>query len=257
MKSSGKGYQALKGFICRCAKRSDAEGGLTLLEALMAIIVIGLAVSAITPSFVLALATRVQSQRAEQAAQLAQDQIDEARLIMELDSVEDPDDPGTVDREDFLPVDTGDTGDTALREVDAPTIFLDVEDGSCSPVIQPAETQACLVDVDGDDEDDFAVQAYRVNSYTSPNGLAAFEMGVRVYHVAAEANLGSLSTDRTTVGLSSGPRGDSDRGYRIAPLSVVYTTIVRSEAENALCDYFAQQGLDEAELVNKGLTCDT
>ena len=265
MKSRTKGYWALRRLLHRALKSRGLDEGLTLLEALMAIIVIALTVSAITPAFVLALATRVQSQRAEQAAQLAQKQIDEARLIMELDSVDDPNtddgdptnDTDVEIREDFLPLDTG---DAEVEDVDAPTAFLPIADAKCDgSLFQPDETEACQVDVDGDDNADFAVQVYRVNSYSSPNGLVAFQMGVRVYHIQASANLGNLRTERTSVGLSSGPYNNEERSYRSAPLSVVYATIARSEADNALCDYFqdpSQGNLSDTQAANKGLTCD-
>ncbi|MBE7385370.1 MAG: hypothetical protein F6J95_028720 [Leptolyngbya sp. SIO1E4] len=254
---------AIRRLMRQWLKTTANEGGLTLLETLVAIIVIGLTVSAITPAFVLAVATRVQSQKAEQASQLAQDAIDKARVVMELGSVEDLGAGGVAAvREDFLPLDAG---DVAATTVGAPSRFLRLDNDSCEgAAAQPASDEACSVDINGDGEADFAVQAYRVNSFAAPSGeLAAFDMGVRVYAYdatrdpaddgTADVAVTELNTERASAGITNRARDDRGNGYRFAPLAVVYTTIVRSEEDNSLCEYFENQGVDP---VSRGLTCD-
>ena len=238
------------------------EAGLTLLEALMAIIVIGITVSAITPAFVLALATRVQSQKAEQAMQLAQDEIDKARIAMELSAVDDPStsDPDDGDRAELLPIDAG-NGD--IDEVEeAPAGILQPDDANCQGDygMRPQPNQACLVDINGDGDADFAVQAYLGNVLNLPNinGLAAFDIGVRVYDRLAveDGDLANLRTEPARVGLTSNPRTNEGSSYLSAPLAVIYTTIVRSEERNSLCEYYQYQGVTFDQLNDRGLTCD-
>lgn len=247
----------------RCWQRSNAnEEGLTLLEVLMAIIVVGISVSAVTPAFVLALATRVQSQRAEQAMQLAQEAIDRARIVMELGAVDDPGTPAVDDgiRANLLPADAGDGDLDAVAG--APDVFLAADDANCLNDYgnQPAVTEACSVDINNDGEADFAVQTYLANAIehpTIPDELVAFDIGVRVYASEAVENIADLSTEPASVGLSNNPRGgetSSGRSrYLFAPLAVVYSTVVRSEEQNSLCDYYNYQGTDP---LGVGLTCD-
>ncbi|NER83155.1 MAG: type II secretion system protein [Leptolyngbya sp. SIO1D8] len=254
---------------------NNPEAGLTLIESLIAIIVIGLTVSAITPAFVLAVATRVQSQRTEQANQIAQDEIDKARIVMELGTVDDPGTPDVETRESFLPVDAGDED---VDAVEAPGTFLSLTNAGClrdDLDDLPGVEEACSIDINGDGEADFAVQTYRVNSYTAPDGeIAAFEMGVRVYAYEATKDPDAtgdgdvdgidVNTERASAGLTSGPRNNERGSYRFAPLAVVYATLVRSEEENSLCDYYQTVGLKEgltpaqveADLAAKGVTCD-
>ena len=59
------------------------NSGLTLIECLVAIAVIGLTAAVMAPVMVFSMATRVQSQRAEQALQIAQGEIDQIRLMAE------------------------------------------------------------------------------------------------------------------------------------------------------------------------------
>ncbi|MEL6382667.1 MAG: hypothetical protein AAFQ89_09365 [Cyanobacteria bacterium J06626_18] len=242
----------------------DEDSGLTLLETLVAIIVIALTVSAITPAFVLALATRVRSQRIEQAMQLARNEVDNVRLAMELTAVDNPNTAGiTETRVDLLPEDVG-TGEP--RDVPAPTSFIDLEDAKCTRATKPASGEACMVSIDRIDTTapdkgaDFAVQAYRVNSYT-PTGSTdpvAFEIGVRVYAYEAIENAaaGNLTTVPTSAGLTSGTDGETS-SYLSAPLAVIYTTIIRSEDREALCEYYQLPDVNPTgtDPISKGLKC--
>ncbi len=63
--------------------RSNSSSGLTLIECLVAIIIVSLTVLAITPPILLATGTRVQSRRAEQANHIAQSEVDRLRLLVE------------------------------------------------------------------------------------------------------------------------------------------------------------------------------
>ncbi|MGD1905810.1 MAG: prepilin-type N-terminal cleavage/methylation domain-containing protein [Leptolyngbyaceae cyanobacterium] len=198
--------------ISRGDQRTSVAG-LTLIECLVAIVVIGISVAAVTPALVLTVATRVQSQQAEQALNLAQTEIDQVRLVVERGN-------------DGYAASTPLTTPIAdIRTVPSPVNFV----ASTTSV-----DQAQLVDVDGDGSDDFAIQTFRNAGYT-PSGTTdpiAFDMGVRVYSIQSQDNLGSLESTQADIGLTSGTGQRRNK-----PLAVLYTTIVRGEADSSLCGY--------------------
>ena len=63
--------------------KRPTEQGLTLVEALAAIVIFGLSITAVTAPLMLSMATRVRAHRAQQAMQLAQGEIDRVRLLLE------------------------------------------------------------------------------------------------------------------------------------------------------------------------------
>ena len=58
------------------SQQANAESGLTLIECIVAIVIISVVGVAITPPLFLATAARVQTNRAEQAVQIAQGEVD-------------------------------------------------------------------------------------------------------------------------------------------------------------------------------------
>lgn len=248
---------------------TGGQQGLTLLETLVAIIVIGLTAAAITPAFVLTVATRVQSQKAEQALQLARAEVDEIRTLMERRGGSSQgafDVEGTLDdegneiieiRESFLPKQA--PGDEPVL-VGVPNEYLGPNSPICSDSVEkPDWNVACGVELsceagaaDCEVDPDFAVQIYQVNQLEDEGrNTVAFQLGVRVYAIeAVEENLGGLSFDPETgvplarLGLTSSPRRNEASSFRSAPLAAIYTTVFRSDAEQALCEYYEFQGAD-------------
>lgn len=191
---------------------TSTQRGLTLLECLVAIVVIAFSAAAVAPAMILTVATRVQSQKADQALRLAQEEIDQVRLQMER---------GTADF-NTLP---SSVTTTDVRTIAAPTVF----------VAGPAtESQARLVDIDGDGSNDFAIQTYRDEGVvpTGETDPIAFSMGVRVYDISAEEALGSLGIEPAALGLTS---GEGQRRSR--PLAALYTEVLRGDANNSYCEY--------------------
>ncbi|WP_008318711.1 prepilin-type N-terminal cleavage/methylation domain-containing protein [Leptolyngbya sp. PCC 6406] len=196
----------------------DTEAGLTLIECLVAIIVVGISVAAIAPAMVLTVATRVQSQKADQALNLAQAEIDRIRLIMERGSA-------TADN---LPLSTP-TAD--IRAVTAPISFV------ASTSFTDAATQAIRVDANGDGSDDFAIQVFRDPGVfrVGQSTPLAFSMGVRVYDIRAEeaiSNGDPLGIEQAAIGMTS---GEGQRRNR--PLAILYTNVLRGDASGSLCTY--------------------
>lgn len=200
----------------RRSKSCERNGGLTLLECLVAIAMIGVSTATIAPVMLFSVATRVQSQKAEQALQLAQLEIDTIRVEVErgnnafVSSY-----PKTLETEDDI------------AETDAP------ENVYSALTTDPKDARAA--DIDDDGEDDFAIQVFRTEGVLDPNGdPMAFRVGVRVYDVDAVRNNPSsaLLTDQASLAFTS---GEGQRGLR--PLATLYTDIVSGDRDLSLCNY--------------------
>jgi prepilin-type N-terminal cleavage/methylation domain-containing protein len=189
------------------------DRGLTLLECLVAIMVIAVTVTAITPPVFVAVATRLQNQRTEQAQQLAQQEIDRVRLLMESNR--------------YASIDLPPVAGGSFAAVGAP---ITAPNKNRPPSNAPL--QAFLVDLNNDGQDDFLVQTYRENGVFSPKDATrpvAFRMGVRVYAATARRNLGSLRTDIAAIKFVTGEGQSVNR-----PLAVLNTIVARSDSNDSL-----------------------
>ncbi|MEM1393439.1 MAG: hormogonium polysaccharide secretion pseudopilin HpsB [Cyanobacteria bacterium P01_H01_bin.150] len=150
-------------------KISFNQSGFTIIESLVAIIVVGILMTAIAPTIVLSVATRVQARRVELAADAAKSYIDGART-------------GTIDVS-ILP------NDKELNKYDAPktgTLTCNKDNDYCT---SPEKNLYCI---DGDADSkctkdssrDMIVQAFRYNS-NSTNIEDGYSLGVRVYRADA------------------------------------------------------------------------
>ena len=212
-----------------------SEQGLTLIECIIAIMVLVLVGTAIAPAMVLSVATRVQSQRAEQALEIAQSEIDRVRLLVERREDLSGGDVAAIIAE-FPPL-AG--GVATITDAPAPDAF------NCAPTatqglpvsLDPAVDPCNL---DPDQEPDFVIQSYRTEGINTDAGVPrAFEMGVRVYDSRAFRDGGSdsLLTENATLGPTSGEGSRLNR-----PLAVLYTDIVASEEGDSLCRFIEYQG---------------
>jgi prepilin-type N-terminal cleavage/methylation domain-containing protein len=191
--------------------------GMTLVEVLVGIIVSGIMVTLTAPIVVLATATRLQTTRAEQAANLAQSEVDRARSLVTR---------GIEKSEEatFFPPATTDI----LSAVAAPTETV-------SEIINPdAASKAREVDINGDGQSDFFIQTFRdagirFNYGSANNQLANFRMGVRVYAIGAKDNLDSLGIQPASLGLTN-----SMIEIQTRPLVVLYTDVGRSDVDASL-----------------------
>ncbi|MEH1933553.1 MAG: prepilin-type N-terminal cleavage/methylation domain-containing protein [Nostoc sp.] len=203
------------------------EEGFTIIESLIAMVVITIVVVAITPPIFLAVATRVQNQKAEQAMQLAQRQVDKIRILSEKGGYADSDLPP-------LPSTSSEaTGDASA--VGAPTNFS-VNPSDC--ITTPASSNACPVYldrayVDATSTPNFYLQTFRTKEtrYGTPSQAVAFQMGVRVYAAIAKGQSGLLT------GLGSLKFTTEQGQQRKYPLAVMYTSVVRSDLKDSLTTY--------------------
>ena len=226
--------------------RSGPEAGLTLIECIVAIVMLAVAGVAVTPPLFLATASRVQTNRAEQAIQLAQGEIDKVRVQVELSrpTLDGLPKPGSDDIQE-----TPEPG--AISDQMSSTFSTGA--GSCDDTVKddfesPPASTLLPVDVNGDCQSDFLVQSFR-----SPNATGAiyrdtesgdriplaFKMGVRVWVDIPEVrnNLGSLDKEPASLALTV---GSGEQG--IKPLAVLYTQIARSDARSSYSNYCRMLG---------------
>jgi len=200
--------------LLRLSKPHSSQQGISLLECLMAITVVSVVISILTPPIFLAVATQIQNRRAEQAIQLAQGEIDRVRSIAEQQEYRDTDLP---------PV-----GSTIVQQQSAPS-------GTTLDRNSMSATTGLLVDVNGDGTKDFVVQTYRNTGVPDSNGkTVAFDMGVRVYAAVITQNYGLLENPpkrSASLQLTTALGAQKRR-----PLAVMYTTVTHSDDRNSLCN---------------------
>lgn len=198
--------------MCGSSERQK-DDGLTLIECLVAIAVIAATIGVIAPITVLAVATRVQNQRTEQATLIAQTEVDRVRSIIERG--------GTY----TLDIPTGSF--STLGAFPAPT---QIDNATASTDVEKTKG----VDLDSDGDDDFAVQVFRTTGNVDPvtSQPIAFELGVRVYKASSFSSGNTLGMEQAALTMTSGEGQGTTR-----PLSVIYTTIVKGDRKESLCDY--------------------
>ncbi|NJP09586.1 MAG: hypothetical protein HC866_08965 [Leptolyngbyaceae cyanobacterium RU_5_1] len=213
---------------------NPSEQGLSLIECLVAIIIITLTVVVITPPVFLATATRIQSRRAEQANQIAQAEIDRVRAIVERPSSK----SYTVNE---LP---DSIGKAAVESFGAAATVKDAllsSSSACGKTKYPqatlvATTELVPVDINGDCNAEFAMQVYRNQGCPDPAvGTAppdSFLIGVRVYAYDPDQALPSLTTERATLSLTSGRRDQGDGSRK--PLQALYSRIANSNSDKSI-----------------------
>lgn len=211
----------------------ENSSGLTLIECLVAIIIITVVVAVITPPVFLAVGTRVNNRRTEQALQIAQAEIERVRLLMISNEP-------FADIDDSLPEISAGTAPDNLQTVAAPTTLCG--DGpppaACSNPLALFPTTSELVSNPGVPE--FYVQTFRdegaivertVDGVRVPETIA-FNMGVRVYSreaVDGNAPAAGLLTEPGSLNFTSGTK---TRGSK--PLVVMYTELTRGTRPNVL-----------------------
>ena len=202
-------------------RTDSAEAGGTLLEILLAIIVMAVVAASFGPILVLAVAGRMQNLRAQQALQRAQGEIDRVRLIVQR---------GLLADVSKLPPNAG--ANDNLTTVAPPASLA--PDGNCDTNGVPTSTANwCPLDLDRDGTPEMAIQTFRSADPNESGTQAprAFVMGVRIYMTEALSSFaGGLSKCPASLGINSGllPRG---------PVVVLYAPIVQSESTDSAIIY--------------------
>jgi type II secretory pathway pseudopilin PulG len=246
--------------LLRTSIRSDeAEQGLTLIEGLLAIVIIAITVVSITPPVFWAVASRVQTQRAEQALKIAQGEIDRVRTLVERDETANaqftdnllPPFPANATETDVRNQNSGKFPGAPSKPKSASQVrsIRDCgtganDDGKASSTANGFD-EFIQVDTNGDCAADYLVQTFRSQGLDEAGNqfrgqteqkLAAFVMGVRVYAAIARPALTS-GKGRTEPASLKGTNGVGNQLDR--PLAVMYSTIIRS-ADSANLDLYRQ-----------------
>jgi prepilin-type N-terminal cleavage/methylation domain-containing protein len=237
-------------------RSGTSTSGFTLIESLVAIIVISVTVVAISPPIFWAAATRVQNRRAEQALSIAQSSIDEVRAKIERGSY-------TLNElPELAPSAAGGirpypsrgpapnaqwTGAKRCMKPDLNTV------SSLSPAVKnyPPIDQYLAVDTNGGTaedancEPDFLVQIFRNEGICATGACndpllppdqrkpVAFSVGVRVYSaIAKNSGVATLDPEKSRL---TGTTGTGQSGFR--PLAVLYSTVAKSDSSTALNRY--------------------
>lgn len=200
----------------RCLNSNDQ--GLTLIEGLVAIVVIAASVAVITPAVVVSVATRLQNQRAEQAFQIAESEVNRVKLVFERG--------GSFDLN--IATVAASTASVFEAEVPAPE---DVDIATYSTT----STSAKPIDIDSDGVNDYAAQIFRSPGSTVGTTPVAFDLGVRIYRADTINDFAStaLSTEQAQLLFTSSAEGQANT----RPLAVIYTSVVKSDSDTSLCDY--------------------
>jgi len=217
---------------------ASAQAGVTLLECLIAVAVIGITSALILPPLFVAAASRVQNRRAEQALQIAQGEVDRIQTMVAsgYHTVARLPDVGTAARLDNISPPTGVAG--YLKSVKTGTGGCNTYTGEKIPV-----NQALSVDVDGDCTADFYMQVFRDNAANNTavgtDRPSNFRLAVRVYSALALTNFGSMSTPvlPASLQITSG-----EGNQRLRPLAVLYSQAVWSDQSISLCKLQQQLG---------------
>lgn len=228
--------------LSQCQRPNPSDRGLTLIEVLLAIVMVGVILAAIAPVLALSVATRVQSRKVEQATALAQQEIDRVRATMAR-SLQAATASGELQQ---LPPPTDNFGDLAAPEA----LSSDIPGSEGSP------TTAGRVDIDNDGEDDFFVQIFRDNGRTRDGGtcasadisggclpeLVVFRMRVRVYDATAESKLDSWESSRDADGdcepdFALSPTQTLGK-WQTYPIAIASAEISRSDEELSLAAYW-------------------
>lgn len=223
---------------------STSQAGVTLLECLIAIAVIGITSALILPPLFVAAASRVQNRRAEQALQIAQGEVDRIQTmvasgnhtaaLLPLPATN----SSTVNLSTIAP--PAAVASSFLKSVKTGTGGCNTYTGQQIPI-----TQALGVDVDGDCAADFYMQVFRDEA---PNNRAPgpttnppsnFRLAVRVYSALAAANFGNMSTPVVPASLQI---TSGEGNQRLRPLAVLYSQAIWSDQSVSLCELHEQAG---------------
>ncbi len=192
--------------------------GLTIIECLVAMVIASIVMAFISPPILLAVATRVQNQKAEQSFELAQLEVDRIRVLLERGNYTNTDLPPLSASTTVVPA-SGATGFTTSR-----TLIT--------------ATKGLAVDVNQDGTYDFVVQTFRDAGQavsTTDTKLITFQMGVRVYTYKALTNGATLLATAAPLGFTSGEGLQNTR-----PLSVIFTRLTRSDLKESFDRYVTE-----------------
>ncbi|BAZ51238.1 hypothetical protein NIES4103_38870 [Nostoc sp. NIES-4103] len=209
----------------------SSQSGFTIVESLVAILVVAILIAAIAPVIVLSVATRVQAKRIETATDAAKSYIDGIRT-------------GII-AAPASPI-TGTTDEFAISDYDPPAVgsLTCTANDYCSV---PASNLYC-VSLNGQNctttsTNNFVIQAIRYNkgtlTGTSTNLVdpaKGYQLGIRVYRADGFADSIPLKKTKATPPNPKQPTFAAGLGDRKTPLVEITTEITKGVRFSDLCD---------------------
>lgn len=187
----------------------SSQSGFTIIESLMAIVVVAILMTAIAPVIILSVASRVQSRRVEQASQAARSYIDGLRT----GAIEAPTTTITPDKSQYF-----------FKEVAAPNGGApNLANLYC---VDLDNTPGCTVG----SSKDMAIQAFRSVTATSVDPNDGYRLGLRVYRADAFKDDGPLQKNQPGKKVTQSTF-TAGIGASKAPLVEMTTEIVTSETD--------------------------
>ena len=215
---------------------SDRESGLTLIEALMAVLILAVVIGSIAPPLVIAVSTRVRNREVEQSLQVSRQLTEEIRISLFNWNGDPANIPTAVPK---LATASHYTGGSIPYPPDL--TLIKAPDDVCATPGVTGGTEACNsaldmkgIDFDKDGKVDFFVQTFRANQCSTADEIFAFDVGVRVYPYDVVKTDGTLVSSITNEDQGA---AFADRRNNNAPLSSGYTTLIRTEATFGLTNY--------------------
>jgi len=216
----------------RVTNKKNSESGLSLLEVLIGILIISVVVVASTPALLLGVATRVQARRAEEASNIANQQIEQIQLLL---------DRGAYDNSDLPPQLAG-INDTIQQLSDPSTIpnsfcnscknFTEVSNANQLFKVQPKKLNSNEFNSD----EYYLVQVFRSPGVSAvinqQSRVVTFNVSARVYFRSAESQINNLGIDKAPLTLTT-----ADGQARTLPLAVLNVQLSRSDRDGSLNDY--------------------
>lgn len=198
---------------------NTSEQGFSLVEITVGFTIASAILAAMAPFLLLTVSTRVQNYRAEQAMQLAQSQINRVQTLMTQ---------GVPKNQELGKIPPAAAPGAKVAQVGPPTSLVKKPEELDSP------TKALEIDYDNDNNPEFIVQMFRDEGirFDVEDGLAVFQIGIRVYAGVAKDNLGSLSTQAASINFIQGLGQQKTQ-----PLAVLYTEVSRSDLKPSLERY--------------------
>lgn len=210
------------------------QAGFTIIESLVAIIVVGILLTAIAPAMLISVGNRVQAKRVEAAVQSAKSYIEGVRT-------------GAIPRPTTLVNNVGNSNTKLLNSVPVPTQDS-IPNLRC---VNRDETAGCQ----NTSGQDFYIQAFRTENSNPNLTINSYVMGVRVYRADAfnpsdptPLKRNEPNAQRVTQNTVSGGIGD-----RKAPLVEMTTEIYPSGSQPSFSDFCTR--LDNSVGANNGSQC--
>ncbi len=194
--------------------KTHPEEGMTLVEALVAVIIVTIIFLAATPPLFVGMASRVLNRRAETAMNIAQQEVEQMRLLMES---------GEYVTADLPPADTSISHPNDIQNAAAPTSIC------AYPCASYALTQARET-ANGE----FLIQTFREPGVVSGGQVIIFRMGVRVYSKKVRDSMGSLETEMISSHYNLVPEAEQ---HRTNPLVVLYVDLAKGDLVDTLDRY--------------------